>query len=252
MWRLARSPKFIVYRDPRGTFTRSVTITFGLAVVIMFLVRGQTTQGRALLWRGRVHADHGDGAGHSPAYQTALHRSKRAPGACSGATVAAALAALVFVGQIVGKWKEGGWVVLISFCMLALLAHAAAALADGLPRPEADSSHRARQGARARRDGVHRRVAVAEDAGVSLSAAGRSSASLCVVRRAIGRCATRCPSSPAITITRCTPIIPKRRRSWMQYINDEPAEPKLGGAPNVTEQPSELEQQFPSAAKKDE
>ena len=30
------------YRDPRGTFTRSVNITFGLAVVIMLLVRGQT------------------------------------------------------------------------------------------------------------------------------------------------------------------------------------------------------------------
>ena len=37
-----------------------------------------------------------------------------------------------------------------------------------------------------------------------------------------------------------------------EYLNDEPAEPKLGGAPNVTEQPTELEQQFPSTAKKDE
>ena len=37
-----------------------------------------------------------------------------------------------------------------------------------------------------------------------------------------------------------------------EYIKDEPAEPKLGGAPQVTEQPSEMEKQFPSAAKKDE
>src|SRR3972149_3266038 len=36
-------PEAIVYRDPRGTFPRSVTITFGVAVVIMLLVRGQTT-----------------------------------------------------------------------------------------------------------------------------------------------------------------------------------------------------------------
>jgi hypothetical protein len=36
-------PEAIVYRDPRGTFTRSVTITFGLSVIIMLLVRGQTT-----------------------------------------------------------------------------------------------------------------------------------------------------------------------------------------------------------------
>jgi hypothetical protein len=37
-----------------------------------------------------------------------------------------------------------------------------------------------------------------------------------------------------------------------QYIHDEPAEPKLGGAPNVTEKPSELEQQFPSTTKKED
>jgi hypothetical protein len=33
------------------------------------------------------------------------------------------LAALVFVGQIVGKWTEGGWVVLITFSLLVLLAN---------------------------------------------------------------------------------------------------------------------------------
>ena len=34
------------------------------------------------------------------------------------------LAAAVFVGQIVGKWTEGGWVVLISFSILVLSANA--------------------------------------------------------------------------------------------------------------------------------
>jgi hypothetical protein len=42
----------------------------------------------------------------------------------SGASLAAGLAAFVFVGQIVGKWSEGGWVVLISFSALILIAHA--------------------------------------------------------------------------------------------------------------------------------
>jgi hypothetical protein len=41
-----------------------------------------------------------------------------------GATLAASLAAVVFVGQIVGKWTEGGWVVLISLSVLILMAHA--------------------------------------------------------------------------------------------------------------------------------
>ena len=36
---------------------------------------------------------------------------------------AAGLAAAVFVGQIVGKWAEGGWVVLISFSVLILTAN---------------------------------------------------------------------------------------------------------------------------------
>ncbi len=46
-WRdvaIGEIPEAIVYRDPRGTFTRSVTITFGIAVLIMFLVRGETTR----------------------------------------------------------------------------------------------------------------------------------------------------------------------------------------------------------------
>ena len=42
-----------------------------------------------------------------------------------GATFAAVLAAIVFIGQIAGKWQEGGWVVLISFSLLALAAHGA-------------------------------------------------------------------------------------------------------------------------------
>ena len=41
----------------------------------------------------------------------------------SGALFAAILAGLVFIGQIVGKWTEGGWVVLISFSVLVLTAN---------------------------------------------------------------------------------------------------------------------------------
>ena len=47
---------------------------------------------------------------------------KRALG-LAGASLATGLAALVFVGQIVGKWTEGGWVVLITFSILILAAH---------------------------------------------------------------------------------------------------------------------------------
>jgi hypothetical protein len=39
------------------------------------------------------------------------------------ATLAASLSATVFVGQLVGKWQEGGWMALISFTILAIIAH---------------------------------------------------------------------------------------------------------------------------------
>src|SRR5512143_958591 len=45
-WRdvaIGEIPEAIVYRDPRGTFTRSVTITFGLSVLIMLFVHGETS-----------------------------------------------------------------------------------------------------------------------------------------------------------------------------------------------------------------
>jgi hypothetical protein len=41
-----------------------------------------------------------------------------------GAGFATLMAAIIFVGQIVGKWEEGGWVVLISFSILILAANA--------------------------------------------------------------------------------------------------------------------------------
>jgi len=40
-----------------------------------------------------------------------------------GAGFAGVLAGIVFIGQIVGKWAEGGWVVLITFSLLILAAN---------------------------------------------------------------------------------------------------------------------------------
>jgi hypothetical protein len=40
-----------------------------------------------------------------------------------GAGFAAILSGIVFVGQIAAKWTEGGWIVLISFSILALTAN---------------------------------------------------------------------------------------------------------------------------------
>jgi hypothetical protein len=48
--------------------------------------------------------------------------AKRSWGAF-GAGFAAILAGIVFIGQIAGKWTEGGWIVLISFSILIIAAN---------------------------------------------------------------------------------------------------------------------------------
>jgi hypothetical protein len=121
-WAIGEIPEIIVYRDPRGTFTRSVTITFGLSILIMLLVRGQTTLAVPYCGVGVF----------MPIMVTGLairkHILKHFTGrvrqwGAFGAGFAAALSGLVFVMQIIDKWSEGGWLVLISFSLLAGLAH---------------------------------------------------------------------------------------------------------------------------------
>jgi hypothetical protein len=124
-WRdvaIGELPEFIVYRNAQGTFTRSVTIGFVATIIIMFMVRGQTSvavpfygvgvfmpimvMGLAIRKHVQVHF-----TGRTKAWGT------------FAASFAAALAAVVFVGQIVGKWAEGGWMVLISFTVLVVAAN---------------------------------------------------------------------------------------------------------------------------------
>lgn len=124
-WRdvaIGEIPEYVVYRDPRGTFTRSVNIAFIIAVLIMFLVRGRTTVAVPFYGIGVF----------APITMMALavrqHIRKHLTGRArrwglAGATIAAAWGALVFVGQVVGKWHEGGWIALIAFSVLALMAH---------------------------------------------------------------------------------------------------------------------------------
>jgi len=125
-WRnvaIGEIPEAVVYRNPKGTFTRPVTAAVVAAVVIQLLVRGRT--GAAVPYYGvgvflpitamglaiRQHI-----------LKTATGRG-RAWGA-AGATFATALGLFVFVGQIVGKWEEGGGLVLVSLLVLVVTAHA--------------------------------------------------------------------------------------------------------------------------------
>jgi len=125
-WRnvaIGEIPEIVVYRNPKGTFTRPVTAAFIAAILIQFLVRGKT---------GAAVPYYGIGV-FMPIMAMGLairkHILKNSTGKARrwgalGASLAAALAAIIFVGQIVGKWPEGGWVVLVSMTLLILIAHA--------------------------------------------------------------------------------------------------------------------------------
>jgi hypothetical protein len=125
-WRdvaIGEIPEIVVYRNPQGTFTRSVTAGFIVAVVIQLLVKGNTSAAVPYYGIGVFMPIMVMG------FAIRKHILQTAKGAARawgsfGAGFAAILSGLVFVGQIVGKWSEGGWVVLISFSFLVLAANA--------------------------------------------------------------------------------------------------------------------------------
>jgi hypothetical protein len=124
-WRdvsIGEIPEVVVYRDPRGTFTRSVTITFGVALLIMLLVRGKTTAAVPYYGVGVFMPIMVMGLAMRQHVLRTVHGKLR-KWALAFTTFAAGLGGLVFIMQIIGKWGEGGWVVLISFSILALSAH---------------------------------------------------------------------------------------------------------------------------------
>ncbi len=124
-WRdvaIGEIPEAIVYRDPRGTFTRSVTITFGVSIIIMFLVHGQTTVAVPFYGVGVFMPIMVMGLAVRKNILEHYTGRTRTWGAFA-ASFAAALAFVVFIGQLVGKWQEGGWAVLVSFTILATAAH---------------------------------------------------------------------------------------------------------------------------------
>jgi hypothetical protein len=124
-WRdvaMGEIPEVIVYRDPRGTFTRSVTIAFVVTIIITFLIKGETSAGipyygigvfMPIMMMGFAIRKH----------ILATFTGKDRQWGSLAAGFAAVLSGVVFVGQIIGKWQEGGWVVLISFSILIVVAN---------------------------------------------------------------------------------------------------------------------------------
>ncbi len=124
-WRdvaIGEIPEIVVYRNPAGTFTRSVTAGFIVALVIMFLVRGQTSLAVPYYGIGVFMPIAVMGFAIRKHILVTFTGPTRFWGAAA-ATFAGILSGIVFLGQVVGKWEEGGWVVLITFSLLVLAAN---------------------------------------------------------------------------------------------------------------------------------
>jgi hypothetical protein len=124
-WRdvaMGEIPEIIVYRDKRGTFTRSVTIAFAVTIIITFLIKGETSAGIPYYGIGVFMPIMVMGFAVRKHILATFKGPARRWGSLA-AGFAAVLSGFVFVGQIVGKWQEGGWVVLISFSALVIIAN---------------------------------------------------------------------------------------------------------------------------------
>ncbi len=137
-WRdvaIGEIPEIVVYRNPQGTFTRSVTAGFIVAVVIEFLVRGDTSAAVPYYGIGVFMPIMVMGFAIRKHILENFKGAARTWGAFA-AGFAGVLSGLVFIGQIAGKWTEGGWVVLISFSVLVLAANGLLISPIGARNPE--------------------------------------------------------------------------------------------------------------------
>ncbi len=125
-WRdvaIGEIPEFVCYRDPKGTFTRSVTVTFIVTVLIMLAVGGNTTHAIPFYGVGVFLPIAIMGmAVRRHILKTEQNVFKRRWGSMA-AGLAALISGFVFVNQIFARWEEGGWVRLISFTLLFSTAH---------------------------------------------------------------------------------------------------------------------------------
>ena len=125
-WRnvaIGEIPEIVVYRNPKGTFTRPVTAAVLAAMVIQLLVRGNTSLAVPFYGVGVFLPITAMGLAIRRHIQLKVTGRARTWG-MAGATFAAILGATIFIGQIVGKWAEGGWIALLSLGVLIVMAHA--------------------------------------------------------------------------------------------------------------------------------
>jgi hypothetical protein len=125
-WRdvaIGEIPQFVCYRDKKGTFTRSVTVTFLLSALIMFLVKGKTTHAIPFYGVGVFLPIMIMGLAIRKHILAAIESERVRRIGAVFAAMAAVIAGIIFLSQIFARWGEGGWVRLITFVTLFSSAH---------------------------------------------------------------------------------------------------------------------------------
>ena len=114
-------PVALVYRSPNGNFPRPVLMTFVIAVIIMILVGGNTSSAIPLYGIG-VFAPIAF-MGFSVQRHLLVTKPKNYKTGAAASFVVACLSVVIFLSQIIGKFSEGGWVIIPAFTILMILSH---------------------------------------------------------------------------------------------------------------------------------
>jgi hypothetical protein len=235
-WRdvaIGEIPEVVVFRNKQGTFTRSVTAGFVISLLLMVVVQGRVSAAvpyygigvfMPIMVMGLAVGRH--------VWKT--HSGRRRFWGATGAYFAAGLSALVFVGQIAGKWQEGGWVVLISFSALILAANLL--LISPIGRREPSQIHRiVREKARvqgAMGSIVEWQSLRMQEYRYSILTAVAGFFELFGVRRPV----RYGPPPPAGAYDEAVHVDHPEAQSFLeQYLDSQPSvEPRLGGRPKQT------------------
>lgn len=138
-WRnvaIGEIPEVVVYRNPKGTFTRPVTAAAIVAIIVQFLVGGETTKAIPYYGVGVFMPITIMGLAMREHVRQKMTGRARTWGLI-GTTTSVVLSSTIFIGQIVSKWEEGGWVVLITFAILIILAYVILLSPAGYRDPQA-------------------------------------------------------------------------------------------------------------------
>jgi hypothetical protein len=131
-------PVALVYRSPNGNFPRPVLGAFGIATLIMILVSGNTSAAIPFYGIG-VFAPIAF-MGFSVRRHLLETKPQHYRTSAAGVLIISWLSVFIFVSQIVGKFEEGGWIRLITFSSMFILAHIILLSKNG-ERPDQTAHH---------------------------------------------------------------------------------------------------------------